>query len=310
MEDTTIPDLQLQDGRPDSAFGEVVGSSRTSSQIRPSLPLLDQLIVLFASMQSANRLLQTLRAGQPALGVWQMLPGANLTRTLARSSPHLSWLVVDQEHGNLSDDSMHDAVAAAAACGVSPIVRVPDAQHWMLKRALDAGAHGVVVPLLRDASQAREVVKWAKFPPRGTRGFGSPLPMEKFEQVGAVEYLQQANDATLVIVQIETDTALKNVKEIAAVDGIDVLFIGPFDLGNNIGHPIVSARRDKELEDAIETIHQAAREAGKTTGIYATSGEEAKGFVQRGFGMVSCVTDIPALAQGVKSALDTAMSGA
>jgi 4-hydroxy-2-oxoheptanedioate aldolase len=85
-------------------------------------------------MQAANRLLKALKAGAPALGAWQMLPGTNGTRTICRSAPNIDWLLVDIEHGNVSDDSMHEIVAAAAACGTSPIVRVTEGQHWMIKR--------------------------------------------------------------------------------------------------------------------------------------------------------------------------------
>lgn len=80
----------------------------------------------------------------------------------------------------MDDGAMHEAVAAIAACGVSPIVRVPEAQHWMIKRALDAGAHGIVVPLLETVEDAERIVKYSKFPPKGNRGLGGALAMEKF----------------------------------------------------------------------------------------------------------------------------------
>lgn len=104
----------------------------------------------------------------------------------------------------MDDAAMHEAVPAIAACGVSPIVRIPDNQGFMVKRALDAGAHGVLVPLLYTPDDARKLVKSAKFPPLGVRGFGSPFPQERFHpDLGAGEYLQQANEAILVMVWIE-----------------------------------------------------------------------------------------------------------
>lgn len=97
---------------------------------------------------------------------------------------------------------------------------------------MDAGAHGVLVPLLYTVEDAERLVLAAKFPPQGKRGFGSPFPMERFHpSLGSSEYLSQANDALLTIVQIETQEALNSVDAIAAVPGIDVLFVGPFDLG-------------------------------------------------------------------------------
>lgn len=153
--------------------------------------------------------------------------------------------------------------------------------------ALDAGAHGIVVPLLYTADDARKLVSSAKFPPVGTRGFGSPFPMQNFSNQTTTEYLQQANDALVTIAQIETKEALENVNEIAAVPGIDVLLIGPFDLGNNIGHPIIDGHVAEELTAAIERIRKAAVDNGKKAGIYCTSGEEARKYADKGFHMVS-----------------------
>lgn len=138
--------------------------------------------------------------------------------------------------------------------------------------------------------------------------------MEKFRTVGGAapsqqEYLQQSNDSLVTIVQIETKEALQNVRDIASVPGIDVLFIGPFDLGNNIGAPVLDGVMADALKDAVAEIHEAAKEAGKVTGIYCTSGEQAREYADKGFRMISAVTDVPALAQSVGSALRTAHGG-
>lgn len=139
--------------------------------------------------------------------------------------------------------------------------------------------------------------------------------MEKFhgsgeQQGGAkgvyqVEYLQQANEALVTIVQIETKEALANVKEIAETPGVDVLLIGPFDLGNNIGHPILGEMHE-ELKSAITRIHNAAQAAGKRTGIYCTSGQQAKEYADRGFHMISAVTDVATLGAAADAALKAA----
>ncbi|TKX23997.1 HpcH/HpaI aldolase-like protein 1 [Elsinoe australis] len=239
----------------------------------------------------------------------RMLPGTNVSRAIARTG--FDWICVDTEHGNISDDSMHECVAAIAACGVSPIVRVAANEPWMVKRALDAGAHGIIVPLLKTAEDAKQIVSSAKFPPDGTRGFGSPFSMEKFHthEKGAIrqtDYYQQANQALVTVIQIETKEALKNVDEIANVPGVDVLLIGPFDLGNNIGYPIIDGMHD-ELKNAISKIHESAKKAGKRTGIYCTSGDQAREYADRGFHMISVVTDAAALPQACDAALKAAL---
>jgi len=246
-------------------------------------------------MQQANRLKRVLDEGKgPTLGVWQMLPGSNVSRTLARCG--VDWVLVDCEHGNIDDAAMHEAVAAVAACGVSPIVRIADNQGWMVKRALDSGAHAILVPLLNTPEEAEEVVKSAKFPPTGQRGFGSPFPMGGFHpDLGSWDYLKQANDAILTIVQIETAEGLANVDAIAAVPGIDMLFVGPFDLGNNIGHPLNGTAPDSVLQAAIESVVTAAAKAGKKTGIFCVSGEHSKECADLGFDLISVGTDMMAL---------------
>ncbi|KAL8903091.1 MAG: hypothetical protein Q9171_007517 [Xanthocarpia ochracea] len=130
--------------------------------------------------------------------------------------------------------------------------------------------------------------------------------MEKFGGVTQTEYLQQANNNLLTIVQIETQDALQNVEEIAKVPGIDVLFCGPFDLGNNIGHPILDGTMHDELKEAVRKIQKAAKDNLKASGIYATSGDQAREYADQGFQMVSCATDAASLPASLQSALTSA----
>lgn len=199
-------------------------------------------------MQKANTLKSALNTGSGlSFGAWQMLPGAYLSRTIARAG--YDWLCIDCEHGNIAgkrtfsvfatlihtrpwifgiriehhanetsnttDSEMHDSIQATASVGVSPIVRIPGNEGWMVKRALDAGAHGIIVPLLRTVEDARNLVQAAKFPPRGRRGFGSPFSMGAFDVKGdlsGLQYMENANDTLLTIVQIETQEALNAVR--------------------------------------------------------------------------------------------------
>ncbi|KAF5003857.1 hypothetical protein FDECE_9622 [Fusarium decemcellulare] len=269
-------------------------------------------------MQSSNRLKTAFLEGKQTYGAWQMLPGANISRLLARANT--DWVLIDCEHGNIDDGAMHDAVPAVAALGVSPLVRLADLQGWMVKRALDSGAHGIIVPLVRTVEEAKQLVLDAKFPPLGRRGFGSLIALERFNPNPTLtEYLHQANDALVTIIQIETREAFEAVEEIAAVDGIDALFIGPFDLGevpplsmvllpanladsgNNIGYPIQNGVMGPELKEALARILAATRKAGKKCGIYCKDAHQANEFAAQGYDMLVAATDYTALQAAVNS---------
>ncbi|XHG04040.1 hypothetical protein AWENTII_007321 [Aspergillus wentii] len=261
-------------------------------------------------MEQANHVKKVLNQNKLALGVWQLLPGSNLARTLARSG--YDWVLVDCEHGNIDDAAMHESVAAISSYGVSPIVRIPDFQSWMVKRtppsylysgpcltrvgALDSGAHGVLAPLIHTVNDAKSFIEASKFPPHGKRGFGSPFSMDRFSiGLTATEYLDQANDNILLAVQIETAQALASVDEIAAIDGLDLLFVGPFDLGNGIGYPVREKGIEPPLEEAIRRIMNAAHAARKKAGIYCGNGQQAKYYADMGFDLVNVATDVGAL---------------
>ncbi|PSN73102.1 Phosphoenolpyruvate/pyruvate domain-containing protein [Corynespora cassiicola Philippines] len=258
------------------------------------------------SLQEASSIFKAFKRGGPSFGAWQMLPGTNHSRAIARSG--VDWICIDGEHGNIDDGAMHEAVVAIAATGVSPIVRIAANEAWMVKRALDAGAHGIVVPLIYTVEDAKRLVSSAKFPPEGTRGFGSPFSPQTFSNESMTQYLQSANAALLTIVQIETKSALESVREIAAIPGVDCLLIGPFDLGNNIGRPILGEMHE-ELKTAIHNIKEAAHAEGKKVGIYCTSGQQAREYAEKGFDMISISADMLGITQYFSETLATA-SGA
>lgn len=255
------------------------------------------------TLQQKSRLYNAFQKSCPSFGAWQMLPGTNHARAIARSG--VDWICIDTEHGNISDSAMHEAVVAIAKEGVSPIVRVAANEAWMVKRALDAGAHGIVVPLIYTLDDAKRLVSSAKFPPEGTRGFGSPMPVQCFNNEPLTYYLQHANSSLQTIVQIETASALAQVREIAALPGVDCLLIGPFDLGNNIGRPIMGEMH-QELKDAIESIKDAAHAEGKKVGIYCGGGDQARDYAARGFDLISILTDQPALTSAFAQSLAVA----
>jgi 4-hydroxy-2-oxoheptanedioate aldolase len=152
-----------------------------------------------------------------------------------------------------------------------------------------------VVPLIYTVEDAKRLVASAKFPPEGNRGFGSPFSPQTFSNESLLYYLRNANSSLLTIVQIETASALKCAREIAAIPGVDCLLIGPFDLGNNIGRPVTEEGMHEELKKAIDDIKEAAHAEGKKVGIYCTSGQQAKEYAEKGYDMISISADMIAI---------------
>jgi 4-hydroxy-2-oxoheptanedioate aldolase len=176
----------------------------------------------------ATRLFDTLSAKQaPAFGMWLALPGSFHARTVAQATPHASFILIDCEHGLVPlHNGAAETINAVASTKNAPscLVRIPatgatTSTSWQIKYALDAGAQGIMVPMISTPEKAKEVVADAKFPPVGRRGFGSPFTQDVW-QLSALDYLNSANEKTLILVQIETKEAVQNAKAIAEVDGI------------------------------------------------------------------------------------------
>ncbi|RDW64339.1 HpcH/HpaI aldolase family protein [Aspergillus mulundensis] len=247
-----------------------------------------------------------LQKGTTAYGFWLTLPGAGVAKTILRSTAQhanrFSWVLVDAEHGLISDKDYYELTNAVASEGASPIVRVPWGEEWLIKRALDAGAHGILTPMCHSPEDAAKVVSYCKYPPQGTRGYGPMFALHSFPEVSGAEYDAGADKNTAVFVQIESKGGLASVEEIAAVEGLDGVLIGPFDLAKQIG----VQRGGEEHEAAIQRILKAAKGAGKTAAIFCSDGNDAQKRIQQGFDMVSITTDVGVLGSGMLRELGVA----
>ncbi|RAK90596.1 2,4-dihydroxyhept-2-ene-1,7-dioic acid aldolase [Aspergillus costaricaensis CBS 115574] len=252
----------------------------------------------------------TLRGSSTALGFWLTLPSAAVAKTILHAQPpspgRFSWVLVDAEHGLISDRHYYELFNAIGSEDVSPIVRVPCAEEWMIKRALDAGAHGVMTPMCHSEVEAAKIVQWTKYPPLGTRGYGPMFAPHAFPGVApGAEYDEGSQTGTIVVVQIESKAGVENVEKIAAVEGIDVLFIGPFDLAKQMG----VTRGGEEHEAAIQRILKAAHAAGKKAAIFCTDGKDSRVRAEQGFDMISVITDVGVFRAGMLNELRTVTEG-
>ncbi|KAF5391124.1 hypothetical protein D9757_003041 [Collybiopsis confluens] len=272
-----------------------------------------------------HALLDAFKARMPAFGTWLSVGGYVHVRSVARAlvgTPYKqSWVMIDCEHGLFPLNTGPTTELIAAIHGVkngpSALVRIPATGHgtgrgseginWQIKYALDAGARGVLVPMVSTASQAQEVVLSSYFPPQGIRGFGSPYTQENWDIPTATEYLKVANQGVVVLVQIETREGVNNVQEIAQVE--DGLMIGPFDLSNALGYPPPSPDPHPEVEKIIQSILKAAHDAGKKCAMFCTSGSQAARRAAEGFDMINVTSDVGAMQAGLAAEYKVAMGG-
>src|SRR6266705_2318855 len=205
-----------------------------------------------------NQVKEKLKRGEPALGAWLGLPSVPSARIMARLG--FDWLVVDMEHTAHNPVLMADMVATIADAGTSaPIVRVPGNSVEWYKWALDAGAWGIIVPMVNTREEAQRAVESAKYPPAGIRSIGGAFGPYGFGITDWPDYVRTANDETLLIVQIESAQGFQHVDDILSVPGIDVAFVGPNDLHAQLGLTPSTEGAEPEFVDALERIKAAAQ---------------------------------------------------
>ena len=241
-----------------------------------------------------NHVKEKLRRGEPALGAWLSLPSVASARVMARLG--FDWLVVDMEHAAQTPAIMADMVAAIADAGTcAPFVRIPSNRVEWFKWALDAGAWGVVAPMVNTHEEARHAIDCSKYPPFGTRSIGGTFGPYGFGVTDWNSYRSMANEQIMVIVQIESFQGWQNVKEILAAPGIDVAFVGPNDLHAQLGLAPSSEGAEPKFMLALDDIKMAARENQVALGIFSSNGAAAAERVRQGFQMISVTTDISSM---------------
>lgn len=211
-----------------------------------------------------NSALARMENGEISLGVGVRLARSIEIAKMMRASD-FDWLFIDLEHGSLSLETITQISISAVDNNIAPIVRVPTGQWDVASRALDGGAQGIVMPHIDTADQARQAVYHLKFPPIGHRGTLGGLPQYDYLPVKADQVAREVNASTLLAVMIESLEGAENAGEIAAVDGVDVLFIGANDLAASMGIP--GQLGDPRIVDAVAEVGRAAAAHGKYAGI-------------------------------------------
>ncbi|CDX18066.1 alpha-dehydro-beta-deoxy-D-glucarate aldolase [Mesorhizobium sp. ORS 3324] len=242
--------------------------------------------------ERVNSLKAAVKAGQPHIGIWCSLASALTTEVVAGSGA--GWLLVDGEHSPNDLRSIMAQLQVAAAFPCEAVVRLPSDDPNLMKQALDVGARSLMIPNVRTAEQARSIAAAMTYAPGGFRGFSVGHRANAFGRIAG--YHAKAREQQLLAVQIEDETGVANAAEIAAVDGVDVLFVGPGDLSTNMG--VMGNPGAKHVQQAIASVRKAAAVAGKASGILAPVKADADRYLADGFTMVAVGSDLGLLARG------------
>jgi 2-keto-3-deoxy-L-rhamnonate aldolase RhmA len=214
------------------------------------------------------------------------------------------FVLFDMEHSGAGIDTIKQQIAFSRGLDIAPLVRVPTYQYHFVARALDAGALGVMIPMVETAQQARDIVSWTRYPPVGRRGAVLGAAHDDYSGGAPREKLERANQRCLLMLQIETEVGLENVEQIAAVPGVDCLSIGFMDLSNFLGVP--GELTHPTYVAAVERIAQAAKKHRRVLSILAPTEALAKDYVARGFQLIFFGSDVAllqsALAQRIQAA--------
>ncbi|SFI65856.1 MULTISPECIES: aldolase/citrate lyase family protein [Microbacterium] len=232
-------------------------------------------------------------ASRPLAGVWACSGSPLVAEILAGAG--MDWMLIDMEHSPNALESTLAQLQAIAASATTPLVRVPSGDTVTIKQVLDLGAQNLLVPMISSAAEAEAVVAAVRYPPRGRRGVGSALARSaRWNRVE--DYLQNADAYVSLFVQVETAAAVEAAGEIAAVDGVDGVFVGPSDLAASMG--LLGQQSHPEVTAAVIRTFDAVRAAGKPVGVNAFDPAVAQGYLDAGASFVLVGADVALLARG------------
>ncbi len=250
-----------------------------------------------------------LRNGQPQVGTWLSFGDLLATRLMARVG--FPWLTVDMEHSPIDWSQAASLFGAIADAGCVPLVRVPRGDHDLIKRVLDGGAHGIVVPMVDTVEQAREAIAAAKYPPEGNRSLGGSFHALNFDAT-AGDYYRKANDEILVVLQTESPQGVENAEEIYSLPGVDAIFVGPVDLRAQM-RPADGADPTPEQHEAMmQRVLAAGKKVGTPVGLHVQTVEQVQQRISEGWQFIALASELKMMLTGAEqmvSALDLKNAG-
>ena len=250
-----------------------------------------------------NILREKMLRGEKTVGTFLFMNTSNSVACLGLSG--LDYVIIDGEHSVADARDVLEFSRTAKLYGITPLARVTEINRSSVLRFLDAGAMGLIVPCLNSREEAEALVQWGKYAPMGKRGVsasaGTDFWMSEFAAQGFEQIFEVSNRETMLIPQCETVGCLENLEKIVALEGIDGIFVGPYDLSTSMGIP--GKFHLKEFKDALCHIQKVCEAAGKPSMIYATSREKAQEAFDMGYRSITYAADAAVLADAYKSIL-------
>ena len=245
-----------------------------------------------------NRVKDVLKRGGVVIGSFVGLNCPDLVEIMGLSG--FDFCIIDTEHGPMNPESIQHMIRTAELSGMTPIVRVTQGAETDILRVLDVGAQGIHVPQVNDCERAKKVAAWSKYFPEGTRGVALPRALG-YGLRPLTEAMKEVNEETLVITHCENVACLDCLHEIACLDGIDLIFVGPYDLSQSLGIP---GQIDHPLmKETVARVLRITREAGKPAGIFVTSVDEALRRIEEGFQYIAYSIDMILFSQICKQTI-------
>jgi 4-hydroxy-2-oxoheptanedioate aldolase len=247
-----------------------------------------------------NSVKRALKSGKPSVGTWLSLGSITAARFMARAG--FDWLTIDTEHSLVSIETTTHLMASIADAGCTALARVPANRHDHIKRVLDNGAHGVVVPMVNTRAEAEAAVSAMFYPPAGTRSVGGSVHALNF-QCSAGDYYAKANDELLVVIQCEHIQAVRDAETIFAVPGIDAIFVGPNDLAASMRSPDGKPPAAEATKEALKHILDTCKKCKVAAGIHTGSPEEARLRIDEGWQFIAITSELKMMLDGAGKVL-------
>ena len=250
-----------------------------------------------------NKLRRLWTSGGAAVNGWLAIPNGFSAETMA----HQGWdsLTVDMQHGVVDYQAMVTMLQAVSTTETVPMVRVPWLEPGVLMKALDAGAYGVICPMVNSRVDAQNLVAWTHYAPQGTRSFGPVRAL----LYGGADYPQHANQTIVTLAMIETAKALDNLDEILSVEGLDAIYIGPSDLSLSLGCAPAMDDVEPKVAQAIDHILERAKAHGVVAGVHNANAESALKRIAKGFQFVTVSSDARLMAAGAQAVIAKMRAG-